>query len=50
MSPGDNPEMMDRFQSLPNELNDLRDLKHSYQVQADMCEGIDPTVSYVVCV
>ncbi len=44
-TPEKNPEMLDRFQNLPSELAELRDHKHSLQVQADMCEGIDPAVS-----
>ncbi len=48
-SPADNPEMMDHFQRLPNELDDLLELIHSLQAKADMCEGIDPSVSAVLC-
>ncbi len=43
-SPGENLEMKERFQNLPNELDDLRDLKHSLQAKADLCEGIDREV------
>lgn len=48
-SPADNEELMSHFQRLPNDLEDLRELMHSLQAQADMCEGIDPAVSIFYC-
>ena len=44
-SPADNTELMEQFQSLPNDLSELLELVHGLQAQADMCDGTDHSVS-----
>ena len=44
-NPSDNPQLMEIFNDIPNELDRLDDMIHDLQAQAEMCMGTDENVS-----